>query len=528
MKKWVIGLYPRLSFDERGEEESNSVTTQIKMMKDYLVDKRDIIVYKSYPDDGYTGTDFDRPGYKKMLEDIQKRKINAVIVKDLSRLGRNYIEVGRFIDEIVSQYGLRFISVNDNVDSFLNPNIMNSLEIPFKNLMNESYSKDTSKKMRTSLQTSKKSGNFIGKTAPFGYLKNPDDIHQLIIDKEAADIVKKIFNLVLTGKSKQEIAKEFNNNHIPTPSIYLKQKYNITVSKITKTWSIKVLDNILQNRIYIGDLIQGKRERISHKNHSIVRVAENDWIVSENTHNSIIKKDVFEQAQSIMYNRNVKVNKDGKFYKYTGYVKCSECNCNLYRRTKIKNGKEKYFYYCSTYIKNRSCNKHYIQEKELDEIVLNTINNYIKLICDINNKINDTISDSSIEYNIEAKQIRLIELDKLIKKYKDLLNDLLNDYKYDYISQDDYDSFKEKYLYEINKLNLEKESITRNKINSYNLDWIKCFQKVGKIEKIDRNIIDSFIENIYIGNNKDVEIAFRFQDQYKVALEYLKNQKNVL
>lgn len=300
------------------------------------------------------------------------------------------------------------------------------------------------------------------------------------------------------------------------------------MSKITKTWSIKVLDNILQNRIYIGDLIQGKRERISHKNHSIVRVAENDWIVSENTHNSIIKKDVFEQAQSIMYNRNVKVNKDGKFYKYTGYVKCSECNCNLYRRTKIKNGKEKYFYYCSTYIKNRSCNKHYIQEKELDEIVLNTINNYIKLICDINNKINDTISDSSIEYNIEAKQIRLIELDKLIKKYKDLLNDLLNDYKYDYISQDDYDSFKEKYLYEINKLNLEKESITRNKINSYNLDWIKCFQKVGKIEKIDRNIIDSFIENIYIGNNKDVEIAFRFQDQYKVALEYLKNQKNVL
>ena len=122
----------------------------------------------------------------------------------------------------------------------------------------------------------------------------------------------------------------------------------------------------------------------------------------------------------------------------------------------------------------------------------------------------------------------MIELDKLIKKYKDLLNDLLNDYKYDYISQDDYDSFKEKYLYEINKLNLEKESITRNKINSYNLDWIKSFQKVGKIEKIDRNIIDSFIENIYIGNNKDVEIAFRFQDQYKVALEYLKNQKNVL
>ena len=371
MKKWTIGLYPRLSFDERGEEESNSVANQIKMMKDYLVDKDDIIIYKSYPDDGHTGTDFNRPGYLKMLDDIQKRKINAVIVKDLSRLGRNYIEVGKFIDDIVPQYGLRFISVNDNVDSFKNPNIMNSLEIPFKNLMNESYSKDTSKKMRTSLQTSKKSGNFIGKTAPFGYLKDPD--------------------------------KNFNDNHILTPSVYLKQKYNIIVSKTTKNWSIKVLDNILQNKMYVGNLIQGKRERISHKNHSIVRVAEEDWIISENMHSPIIKKEVFDQIQNILYNRNIKVNKDGKFYKYTGYLKCSECECNLYRITKSKHNKIKVFYYCSTYIRTKQCNKHYIQEKEIDDIVLKSLNTYIGLVCDVKEKINDAVSFS----NIEKKQKKL-------------------------------------------------------------------------------------------------------------------------
>jgi len=528
MKKWTIGLYPRLSFDERGEEESNSVANQIKMMKDYLVDKDDIIIYKSYPDDGYTGTDFNRPGYIKMLEDIQKRKINAVIVKDLSRLGRNYIEVGNFIDEIVPQYGLRFISVNDNVDSFKNPNIMNSLEIPFKNLMNESYSKDTSKKMRTSLQTSKKSGNFIGKIAPFGYLKDPDDIHHLIIDKDAAEIVKKIFQQAMKGNSKQEIIKYLNNNHILTPSVYLKQKYNINVSKISNEWNTLMIDNILKNKTYKGYLVQYKRQRISHKAHNMVRVAEDEWIISENAHDSIIKEEIFNQVQNIMYNRNVKVNKEGKFLKYTGYVKCSECNCNLYRRTKIKHGKEKYFYYCSSYVKNRTCNKHYIQEKELDKIVLESINKYIELVCNVGNKIDNVISNSSIEYNKEARQIRLIELDKSLKKYQNLLNDLLNDYKCDYISQDDYDNFKEKYLYEINKLNLEKENLISSKINSYNLEWINKFKKIGVIEQLDRNIVDSFIENIYVGNDKDVEIVFRFKDQYKVALEYLKNQKNVL
>lgn len=528
MKKWTIGLYPRLSFDERTDEESNSVANQIKMMKDYLLDKNDIIIYKSYPDDGYTGTDFNRPGYKKMLEDIQKRKINAVIVKDLSRLGRNYIEVGNFIDEIVPQYGLRFISVNDNVDSFKNPNIMNSLEIPFKNLMNESYSKDTSKKMRTSLQTSKKSGNFIGKFSPYGYLKDPDDIHKLIIDDDAATVIKRIFQCALKGKSKQQIIKELVNNNIPTPSVYLKNKYNVIVSKISPNWNTKMIDSILTNKTYIGNLVQGKRTRISHKTHNMVRVAEDDWIIAKECHNSIIDKDLFEQVQKILYNRNVRVNKKGIFHKYTGFVKCSECGNNLYRMTRIKKNEEQIYYYCGTYIKTKNCNKHYISEKELDEIVLLSLNKYIELICEVKNKIDDTVSYSKVEYNNEVKKIKIIEINKKIEKYKKLLNDLLEDYKCDYISQDDYDEFKNKYMYEINKLTLEKEELNKNNINSYNLDWIKKFKNTEKIEKVDRNIVDGFIENIYIDNNRNAEIKFKFNDQYEFALRYLQNKNNML
>lgn len=528
MKKWILGMYRRLSFDEKNEEESNSVANQKRLIEDYLLDKDDIIIYKCYVDDGYTGTDFDRPGYKKMLEDIKNKKINGVIVKDLSRLGRNYIEVGKFIDEIIPKYRLRFISVNDNVDSFKNPNMMDSLEIPFKNLMNESYSKDSSKKMRSSLKASKKSGNFIGKTAPYGYLKDSEDSHKLIIDKDAAHNIKRIFELALKGKSKQEIIEELEKNNIMTPSVYLKEKHNIIVSKISKKWNTKMLDTILQNKTYIGTLVQNKRSRISHKTHNMVRVAEDEWIISKDRHNAIINEEIFNQVQDILYGRNVKVNKENSFRKYTGFVKCSECGENLYRFATKKNNKETAYYYCSTYINTKNCNKHYILEKELDSVVLESLNKHIQLVSEIEMKIDDCVSFSKVEYNLEIKKIRLEEIEKELSQYQKLLNELAKDYRCDFISQEDYEDFKQKYLYEINKLNIEKEELNKSKINTYNLKWLENYKNTGIIENIDRNIVSCFIENIIVNEDKSVDILFRYRENYKDAIMYLKNQKNMI
>jgi len=528
MKKWLIGMYLRLSADEKVDGESNSVANQKKLIEYFLLNKTDIKIYKVYIDDGYTGTDFNRPGYKEMINDIQKKKINGVIIKDLSRLGRNYIEVGNFIDEIVPIYKLRFISVNDNVDSFINPNIMTSLEIPFKNLMNESYSKDSSKKMRTALKASKSSGNYIGKIAPFGYLKDEDNCHRLIIDDEAAVVVKKIFDLALKGNSKQEIIQYLKNNNITTPSIYMKNKYDITVSKISSRWNTKMIDSILKNKTYTGSLVQNKRTRISHKTHNMVRVAEDDWIIYDNSHKAIIDIDVYEQVQSILYNRNVKVNKEGKFHKYTGFVKCSECGANLYRLTRIKCNKEQPYYYCSTYIKSKKCNKHYILESELDEIVKNSLNNFIDLVCNVQDRVDEVLSYSKIDYNEELKKLKLMEIEKKIKRVEVMLEELVKDYKCDIISEDDYDSFKQKYLMEKNSLNLEKEELNKAKINSYNLNWINNFKKLEHIETIDRNIVDSLIENIFVNDDKTVEIQFKFKNHYEDALRYLKMQDNVI
>lgn len=528
MKKWILGKYHRLSAEEYGTEESNSISNQKKVIDYYLADKKDITIYKSYVDDGYTGTDFNRPAFKEMLKDIERGKINGVIIKDLSRLGRNYIEVDNFIEETVPYYNLRFISVNDNVDSYKNPNLMASLEIPFKSLINEGYAKDISKKMRSSLVATKKSGDFVGKYAPFGYLKDEEDCHRLIIDEDAAKVVKKIFNLALKGKSKQEIISELEMKNILTPSVYMLERHNVKVSKIGKKWNTKMIDSILKNKMYIGSLVQGKRTRISHKVHNIVRVAEEDWIISNDTHKPIIKEKIFNQVQDILYDRNVKVNKKGKFNKYSGFLKCSECGCNLYRITRPKQGNKIVYYYCSTYINSKKCNKHYILEKEVDEMVLKILNKYIELVCDIKEIIKKNISFSQIEYDSELKKIRMVEIDKELKKYQSLIQEVLNDYKLDVISQNDYEEFKQNYLYEINKLNIEKEELNDEKKEFTNLDWINKVASYGRIFEINKNIVNEFIDRIIVGNDKSINIIFRYKEQYNEIIKFLKSQNYML
>lgn len=521
MKKWKIGAYQRRSFDDGEVEESNTIINQRKIIEDYLNDKKDITIYKEYSDDGFTGTDFYRPGFQKMMEDITRGKINGVIVKDLSRIGRNYIEVGDFIDEVLPRYNLRLIAINDNIDSYLNPECMNNIDIPIRNLMNENYAKDASKKMRSSLIASKKSGNFVGNIAPYGYLKDPNNYHKLIIDKEVADNIKYIFNQVLEGKSKTEIVESLNRKHIPTPSKYLNNKYNKKVVSENDQWTTHKLDRILQNKVYKGTLEQNKKTRISHKIHNTVVVPEEERIFFDNAHKPLIRPEIYEQVQNIIYNRNAKVNKDGKLRKYNGYLKCSECGSSLYRFCRVKKGIKRYYYYCGTYSKSKQCNKHFINEYEIDETVLEIVNKYIELLLDLKNKICEFVDYSEIEYNNEINSIRKEELNIEISNYKKKINNLLIDYKNEFITKDDYEDFKEKYLYELNKLNLEKDKLN-TKDSENNLLWLEQFKVKEKFEKVDRRLVINFIDEIRIGNNKEIEIDLKFKNQYNGALDYLK------
>ena len=526
MSKWRIGVYLRLSSEDGDKEESNSISTQRSIIDYYLSDFKDIKKYKEYIDDGYTGTDFNRPGFEAMLEDIYSKNINAIIVKDLSRLGRNYIKVGDFIDDIIIGKKVRFISINDSVDSYLNPESLNSLEVPIKNLMNEGYAKDTSNKIRSSHKTSKKNGKYIGVVAPYGYIKDKEDGHKFIVDSSSAEVVKKIFNYVIKGLTKQDIADELNKQHILTPSKYFKDVLKYKRGRVSNQWNVKMLDEILKNETYIGNLIQGKRQRLSHKTHNIVRVSEDEWIKSDNHHKPIIKETIFNQVQNILYNRNIKINSSGSYNTYSGYIKCADCNCNLYRRFKRDTGRA--FYYCGTYIKSGTCSKHYITEEELNETVLIMLNKYLELLIDLKAKINDIISFSSIEYNSEVRNMKIIEYEKDIEKYEKLISDLKKDYQLDIINKEDFEDFYNEYLYELNNLKLAKEEIENQNEKTFNLYWLNNLKKLEKLDSINKLIVDEFIENIYIYEDRRIKIDFKYIDQYNEAIRYLKFGKSMV
>lgn len=259
-KTWSAALYIRLSQEDddngKDKQESNSVTSQKTLLNEYVKEHEDLIVYDTYIDDGFTGTDFNRPAFQRLLNDMKNRKINTIIVKDLSRLGRNYIEVGNYIEQVFPLFNIRFIAINDTVDSFKNPASTNTILIPFKNLINDEYARDTSIKIRTSLNGKKKKGEFVGSFPAYGYIKDPKNKHKLIVDRSVADVVKNIFEWnVNEGLGKITICHKLNELGILNPTghkkIELGQNYNnYGIKDNTYTWTPSTIRNILSNEVY--------------------------------------------------------------------------------------------------------------------------------------------------------------------------------------------------------------------------------------------------------------------------------------
>ncbi len=269
-KIWSVALYIRLSQEDNDtgvdKQESNSVTSQKTLLNEFVEEHNDLIVYDTYIDDGFTGTDFNRPSFQRLLKDMKIGNINCVIVKDLSRLGRNYIEVGNYIEQVFPLFNIRFIAINDFVDSFKNPTSTNTILVPFKNLINDEYARDTSTKIRTSLNGKKKKGEFIGAFPPYGYIKEPKDKHKLVIDEVAANVVRKIFDwYVNLGLGKIAICHRLNELGILNPTGHKKldlgQNYNnYGIHDDTYTWTPSTIRNILNNEVYCRHYSSGKEK----------------------------------------------------------------------------------------------------------------------------------------------------------------------------------------------------------------------------------------------------------------------------
>ena len=367
-----VGIYTRLSRDDNnGNLESMSIGNQRQILSDYVKEKGWNLV-EAYIDDGFSGTNFDRPDFKRMLKDIEKGRINCVVTKDLSRLGRNYSMTGYYTDEYFPEQNVRYIAINDGVDTMGSNNDFAA----FHNVINEYYPRDISRKVRQVKKSNAEKGMFMGSRAPYGYKKSPIDKHQLIIDEDVAHIVRRIFEDIANGENGRRIAGQLNEECIPCPRAYYYQNLDKENPRKDESmvWGSTSVLGIIKNQVYIGDMVQGQRQVISFKSKKRRKTDPEEWIIVENTHEAIISHDLWDEAQKMRKTREhfhtPKVEREVSIF--AGLIRCADCGSTMAASLRGNEGKQKLTYRCGRYANHGKevCSSHNIREEVLVDIVL--------------------------------------------------------------------------------------------------------------------------------------------------------------
>ena len=380
-KVWNTCGYVRLSREDGDKGESNSVTGQKDLIRDYFSRHPELRECGMKVDDGYTGSNFDRPAFQEMMAEVKAGKINCIVVKDLSRFGREHLDAGEYIEKIFPFLGVRFIAINDHYDSLHSNAESDELMIPFKNLINEAYCRDTSIKIRSQLEIKRNRGDFIGSFAVFGYRKDPEDHHRLLVDDYASEVVRDIFRWKLEGISTGDIADRLSKSGIPTPMDYKKslgmRVYTPFRVKAESTWSAGMILRILKNPTYIGVLEQGRVTTPSYKVKKLVHKPQEEWAVVPDHHEAIIDRYDFECVQRVLA-LDTRTCVGGQAVElFSGMVVCGECGAAMIRKT-VPSGKKKYVYYvCAAHKNDKTCFSHTIRDTVLEEIVLELVKQHI-------------------------------------------------------------------------------------------------------------------------------------------------------
>lgn len=540
---WKGVRYLRLSKkdgdnDEEGKLESDSISNQRYIIQDYLSENPDIEIVEEYIDDGYSGLNFNRPGFMKMIEDIRTGKVNCVIVKDLSRFGRNYLEAGNYLDIFFPIMNVRFIAINDNIDSYLYPSSLNNISASFKNVMNEEYSRDISNKIRSTFVAKRESGEYICGFPLYGYVRDPNEHGKLLLDNEAAAVVKQIFEWFSEGYSYRGITFRLNELGIPSPNKYKSLKYsNYRRSRSSGLWTIPTIKGILSNQMYTGDLVQGKYEKINHKVKKIRRLNEDRWVIIEAHHEAIVDKELFLNVQNLML-RDMRVSPTQKeLGLFSGFLKCADCGRQMVKKKASREkAREKYHYYtCATYdLKTKSaCTRHTMRSDKLESVVFTVITKYIDLAVDMEHLLKK-IHDSPKKKAVSNRLSDLLHAkEKEREKIEGILLDLYPDLKSGIISRSQYLLLKQRYDSEIKEINQAISNIRQtlnHEIHSLDgeNDFIRHFREYRNIDKLTREVLIALVDVIYIHEGGAIEIVFKFQDAFLHAAEYINNNKEVL
>lgn len=528
--RYRTALYLRLSREDGDKTESDSIANQRTMLEAYAADHPELCIVDEFVDDGYSGSNFERPAFQNLFRELEQGTINCVLVKDLSRFGRNYIEVGRYLERIFPVMRVRLIAVTDNYDSQSAWKASDSIMVPMRNLLNDAYCRDISVKIKSQLAVKRKRGDFVGSFAAYGYWKDPANHTKLIVDELAAETVQNIFRWKINGMSNQGIADRLNAEKVPSPAARKLQsgaKLSLHFRKSDEpTWSAKAVDRILHNEVYIGKLVQGKTRRLDYRSKKKMNVPMRDWVIVDNTHEAIIPAEQFELVQRILETETRRPNDAETVALFAGFLYCGDCGSRLVRRSASYKGKRYIYYQCSSSKQNKgSCTSHNLRDEKLYNIVRNALQMQIQIVMEEAEFVESIRQAQQEPYRVRRieRQIRQLTAEKA--HTQGIKEKLYGDYADEILSREDFLNYNELYskrIEEYDRKMTELEAEQQNLQTAPNTyPFLDVYRKYRKLEEITRPMVVELIEKIEVYEGNRVEITFRFQDEIADLLEEL-------
>lgn len=533
-------MYLRLSKEDGGllrggdRMESESIAGQRMLIRDFLAGHPEIEVVGEYCDDGYTGANFERPQFQRMMEAVRSGEINCIVVKDLSRFGREYIDSGMYLQKVFPMLGVRFIAINDRYDNARPGSAEDDLVLPFKNLMNDSYCRDISVKVRTNLEARRRSGQFVGSKAPYGYVRSPENRNRLAVDPPAAQVVQSIFRWKIEGMSPAQIAGRLNEDGVLSPIEYKRANGSAQRTAFQKAaqarWFAGAIYRILGNEVYTGTLLQGKTTTPNHKVKRTVRRDRSEWARTENAHEPIIARAQFDLVQRLMREDTRSPSGKRSVYPLSGKLLCADCGSAMVRRTARRGGRTYVYYICSGSRRDRmSCTPHEIREETVRDTVLAVLRTQMDAALDMEAAL--ARMDVLVWENRELQKLRALmdAQEEQIRRNRRLKAEAYADYRSRLLSREEYDLFQAEFDRKIREAEDAADRLRGDQGSilgglSAQQGWLAQFRQYRRIPELSRSVVVSLVDRVVIHAGKAVDVQLLYRDQFAAIAEFLRER----
>ena len=532
-----VGGYARLSVEDSGKKDADTIEAQKDLIESYIAAQPDMQFIGLYCDNGRTGTNFQRPEFERLMDDVRAGKIDCIVVKDLSRFGRNYKETGNYLERIFPFLDVRFVAVSDNFDTLTAERSQDGYIVPLKNIINEAYSRDISRKVSSALEVKQKAGEFIGSWAAYGYRKCSDDKHKIEPDPATAPIVREIFSLRMGGMSFNKIAKRLNDEKVPTPAQYRREIGQLKTDRYEKArWNIFTIKSIVESEVYLGHTVQGRKKSGLCQGQKQRRTQKSDWIIVENTHEPLIDEGTFRAVQAMSEQASQAYNATLGNHDHLGntpnilrgLIFCADCGKPMVRYKNVTNkGTHLYYVYiCQTHHADiTACPKKYLHETKLKEILWAALRREIELCADTQKLVDEYSRSAATVHQSDALERQIATAERRLARSKALFDSLYQNYVDRLMDEREYTELRNQYRAEMEQAqaeiaNLERQQSERKQQTSDN-PWLKNFgQFRGQMELTDE-LAHALIERVEVYSDDRVEIILKYQDEYQELAQLL-------